>query len=66
MVYVISIPDEPVPALVFVYVQIKCLQVSVVTALALHGSAFLRMVSRRADHSETILEKEEAGATGVC
>lgn len=27
MVYVISIPDEPVPALVFVYVQIKCLRV---------------------------------------
>lgn len=65
MVYVISIPDEPVPMLVFVYAWIKCLQLSVVTAVALHGSAFLCVVSRRADHSETILERQ-TGVTGVC
>lgn len=64
MVYVISIPDEPVLILVFVYAWIKCSWLSVVTAVALHGSAFLRVVSRRADHSETILQRETE-VTGV-
>lgn len=32
---------------------------SVVTAVALHGSAFLCVVSRRADHSEAILERQK-------
>lgn len=64
MVYAISFFRRPVPTLVFVYAQMKCLK-SVVTAVALHGSAFLCVVSRRADHSETILERQ-TGATGVC
>ena len=63
--YVISVPREPVPALVFVYAWIKCLQLSVATAAALHGSAFLGVVSRRADHSETVLEKTDGSDRGL-
>lgn len=58
VVYVSSIPDSHDSTLVFVYAYAQCLHLNIVMALALHGSALLCMVSRRPDHSETILERQ--------